>query len=265
MPILTSAAVQAFYQGRILNIAHRGAREVAPENTLPAFLRAAELGADGVELDVQLTADGVPVVFHDSDLARITRTSGRLADHNLAQLRDLDAGRAFAAEWAGTRIPTLAEVFDALDPRMRVNVELKADLSAPAAGTGPLADAVISAVRDAGAERRVIISSFNPLALRAIRRRAPDLLLGYLYAPDLPLPLAKGWLARPIIGPHDARHPHYSMVDSAYMRWARRRGYRVNVWTVNELDDMRRMRDLGVDAIISDRPDLVQDVLQGER
>ncbi len=265
MPIRPKNTLEAFYQGRILNIAHRGARAAAPENTLPAFLRAAEIGADGVELDVQLTADGVPVVFHDTNLDRTTDGTGRLADHTLAQLRELDAGSHFGADWADVRIPTLAEVFDALGDRMLVNVELKAHADGPTAEVAPLADAVITAIREADASGRVILSSFNPIALRAVKRRAPDLPLGYLYAPDLPLPLAKGWLARPIIGRHAARHPHYSMVDHAYMRWARRRGYRVNVWTVNDVDEMRRLRDLGVDALISDYPDLVQDVLQGER
>lgn len=247
--------LQDMHQGRMLVFAHRGARERAPENTLPAFRMAAELGADGIELDVQLSADGALVVFHDDTLERTTGAPGRVADRTLVDLRQLDAGAWFAPQFAGTRIPTLDEVFESLDPHMLVNVEIKASsLFAP---YGELVESVIDCIARHNMARRVLISSFNPAALGAVRRRAPHLPIGYLYAPRLPLPLAKGWLARPLIGPHEARHPHFSMVDERYMRWARRAGYRVNVWTVNEPDDVRRMATLGVDMIMSDRPDAV--------
>jgi glycerophosphoryl diester phosphodiesterase len=261
MTRLRELPLGSFYQGRILNLAHRGAREHAPENTIPAFEEAAELGADGVELDVQLTADGVPVIFHDKDVERLTDGTGCLAGMTLSQVKELDAGAHFSPEFAGTRIPTLGAVFEDLGDRLLFNVELKS-FSARSDG---LEREVVQVIQHHRLVDRVLISSFNPLALRRIRRLAPELALGYLYAPGLPFPLSKGWLARPIIGPHEARHPHFSMVDETYVRWARRHRYRVNVWTVNDLEDIQRMRDLGVDAIMSDRPDLVQDVLQGER
>jgi len=253
-----------FYQGRTLNFAHRGARTVAPENTLAAFKLAADQGADGVELDVQLSADGEIVVIHNDMVDATTDGAGPVADMPLAALRELDAGSYFSPEFAGERIPTLDEVFEEFGHRLLLNVELKA-LSATGDSARRLAAAVVDAIRRHGLASRVLLSSFNPLALRAVKRIDRSLPVGYLYAPDLPLPLAKGWLARPFIGRHEARHPHYSMVDAHYMQWARRRAYRVNVWTVNDVEDIRRMRDLGVDMIISDRPDLVQEVLQGER
>jgi glycerophosphoryl diester phosphodiesterase len=261
MTRLRELPLGSFYQGRILNLGHRGARERAPENTLPAFEEAAELGADGVELDVQLTADGVPVVFHDRNVDRLTDGTGCLTDKTLPQVKALDAGAHFSSEFAGTRIPTLDEVFEELGDRLLFNIELKSFSARP----DGLERGVVEVIQRHQLADRVLISSFNPLALRRMRRLAPGLALGYLYAPDLPFPLSKGWLARPIIGPHEARHPHFSMVDEAYVRWARQHRYRVNVWTVNALEDIQRMRDLGVDAIMSDRPDLVQDVLQGER
>lgn len=252
--------LQGFYQGRLLVFAHRGARERAPENTLHAFRMAAELGADGIELDVQLSADGALVVFHDDTLERTTGTPGRVTDRTLVDLRQLDAGIWFAPQFAGTRIPTLDEVFESLDQRLLVNIEIKA--SSLLAPYGALVQATIDCVAQHNMAHRVLISSFNPAALGVVRRRAPHLPIGYLYAPRLPLPLAKGWLARPLIGPHEARHPHFSMVDEQYMRWARRAGYRVNVWTVNEPEDVRRMAALGVDMIMSDRPDAVIAVLK---
>ncbi|GAB4469656.1 MAG: glycerophosphodiester phosphodiesterase [Anaerolineae bacterium] len=253
---MTALPLPDFYRGRLLVFAHRGARQQAPENTLSAFLRAAELGADGVELDVQLTADAVPVVIHDGTLSRTTDGSGRVAELPWAALRELDAGAWFRPEFAGTRIPTLTEVFETLGGRLLINIELK-DFSLSAR----LASVVIETVHRHNMAGQVLFSSFNPLMLRHARRLAPEIPVGYLYAPDLPLPLAKGWLARPVIGRHEARHPHFSMVDQAYMAWARRSGYRVNVWTVNGAEDIRRMRDLGVDMIISDVPDHVRAIV----
>ncbi len=260
MPVLP---LEDFYQGRTLVFAHRGARERAPENTLPAFEQAAALGADGVELDVQLSADGALVVIHDFSVERTTDGAGRVAEKTLADLRQLDAGSWFGPGFAATRIPTLDEVFEAIGGRLLVNIELKEFSLTDRAARQRLAQGVWECIRRHRMEGRVLISSFNPLALRAMRHVAPQIPIGYLYAPDLPLPLAKGWLARPLIGRHEARHPHFSMVDEAYMRWARRRGYRVNVWTVNETSDVQRMCALGVDMIISDRPDAVRDAMKG--
>ncbi len=262
MPARISLPLDDFYQGRLLVFGHRGAREQAPENTLPAFARAAEIGADGVELDVQLSLDGAPVVMHDFTVERTTNGSGEVSKMTLAALRELDAGATFSGGFAGARIPTLDEVFEAVGTRVLVNVELKAFGMGRAARD--LVGTVARSIHVHGMSKRVILSSFNPLILGMVRRIAPELPVGYLYAPDLPLPLAKGWMARPLIGRHEARHPHFSMVDDAYMRWAHRREYRVNVWTVNEAEDVRRMRDLGVDAIISDRPDSVLSDLRGE-
>src|SRR5574341_773514 len=245
-----------FYQGRILNFAHRGARYLAPENTLPAFRLAAELGADGVELDIQFSADFVPVVIHDSRREATTNGKAEVRSLPLAELRLLDAGGRCSAEFARTSIPTLEEVFEEVGRQLLFNIELK--------DFGIRPDLAAEAVRLArlhNMQSRAIFSSFNPLVLRHVRRLAPELPVGYLYAPRLPLPLARGWLARPIIGVHEARHPHFSMVDEKYMMWARRLGYRVNVWTVNEPADIARMKRLGVDMIMTDYPDRVSDVL----
>ncbi len=260
MPVLP---LSDFYQRRPLVFAHRGARERAPENTLPAFEQAAALGADGIELDVQLSADGALVVIHDFTLERTTNGTGHVAEKTLAELRTLDAGSWFAPQFVATHIPTLDEVFEAVGRRLLINIELKTFRLTDRATRLRLARGVLECIRKHGMERQVLISSFNPLALRIVRQLAPQIAIGYLYAPDLPLPLAKGWLARPLIGRHEARHPHFSMVDEAYMRWARQHGYRVNVWTVNEIADIQRMCTLGVDMIISDRPDVVLSVVKG--
>src|SRR5690606_33903353 len=142
----------------LLNFAHRGARAVAPENTIEAFVAAADLGADGVELDVQLTADGIPVVIHNTTVDATTDGSGRVADMPLAALRELDAGSHFSPDFAGARIPTLDEVFEAIGDRLLVNVELK---TTALLGTtnAALAAAVATDVARHNLAGRVLLSS----------------------------------------------------------------------------------------------------------
>ncbi|MEA3339299.1 MAG: glycerophosphodiester phosphodiesterase, partial [Chloroflexota bacterium] len=118
----------------------------------------------------------------------------------------------------------------------------------------------IAQVERHGLGNRVILSSFNPFSLRRAKKVNPHIPVGLLYAPDLPLPLRRAWLA-PLF-PHEARHPERRMVDARYMAWARRRGYRVNVWTVDDADEMRRLIGLGVDAIITNLPDMLHEILE---
>lgn len=240
---------------RPLVFAHRGAKAYAPENTIPAFLKAIELGADGVELDVQFSADGALVVIHNPTLDETTNGSGRVTSHTLEELKALDAGSWFSPEFAGTRLCTLEEALDAIEGRIFVNIEMKSF----ALGNDGMAEEVARIVNERGLRERVIVSSFNPFALRRLRQVAPQIERGLLYAPDLPLYLRRAWLrvwAKP-----DALHPEHVMVDARYMEWARKKGYAVNVWTVNEETDMLRMIDLGVNAIITDHPDRLLAIL----
>lgn len=242
-------------KNRVLNLAHRGASHDAPPNTLAAFRLANEYGADGYELDVHLSRDGIPVVIHDFSVDATTNGSGLVSDLTLEELKRLDAGAKFSSEFAGERIPTLEEVFGVIAPGMTVNVELK---TMRVTDNG-LEKATIGLVQGCGLEGRVILSSFNPFSLIRVRRYAPNLRIGLLYAPDLPVFLRKAW-ARVVVRP-DALHPDYRMVDARYMRWARARGYDVNVWTVDGPQDMRRLAALGVGAIITNRPDVLRGVL----
>jgi len=242
-------------KSRTLNLAHRGASHDAPQNTLAAFRLANQYGADGYELDVHLSKDGAPVVIHDFSVDAATDGSGFVSDLTLDELKRLDAGIKFGPEFAGERIPTLEEVFGVVEPGMVVNVELK---SRSVAGSG-LEEATIALIRKLGLQERVILSSFNPFSLMRARKDAPNLRIGLLYAPDLPIYLRRAW-ARVFLHP-DALHPHYRMVNARYMDWARARGYQVNVWTVDEPQAMRDLAALGVDAIITNRPDVLRRVL----
>lgn len=238
-----------------LVLAHRGASFDAPENTVAAFLLARRQGADGIELDTTLSRDGVPVVIHDLMLDNTTDGSGPVHDMDLRALKALDAGSHFDVEFRGERIPTLDEALETVGLDMTINIELKTTTWRPEG----LEQAVLRIIRHHGASSQVIISSFNPFALRRFRALASDIPIGYLYAPDEPPYLRHGWLMLGL--PHQARHPHHSMIDARYMAWARKNGYRVHTWTVDEPDRIRELRDLGVDAIITNRPALALEAL----
>lgn len=193
-----------FYEGRVLNFAHRGASAQASANTLSAFRLAAELGADGVELDVQLSRDGEVVVIHDFTVDGTTNGSGAVVEKTLTELQTLDAGSWFDAAFAGERIPTLQEVMDAVGHRLLMNIEIK--LPFTLANTGLEAE-VVRLIEDNGLVDRVLISSFHPLTLRRVKslnRRIPT---GLLYAHDLPIYLRRAWLA-PLV-PHEAPSPRF--------------------------------------------------------
>lgn len=240
----------------VLNMGHRGAREAAPENTISSFLAAEMMGAHGIELDVMFSKDDELIVIHDYDLDATTNGKGPVKGYTLAEIKNMDAGSWFDEAFTGERIPTLQEVIEVLDPETLINIELKTETPA----TDGLENAVVDVIREYNLYSRVIVSSFNPIALMRVKWADKDIPVGLLYAPDLPRYLSEGWfisLLRP-----EALHPEMSMVDEKYMEWARKKGYRVNVWTVNEAADLKRMLDLEVDGIITDRPDLLQQLLE---
>ncbi len=252
-------AIESFYLDRPLNFAHRGASHEAPENTLAAFLLAAELGADGIEFDVQLAKDGEVVVIHDLMLETTTDGQGAVRDRTLAEIRALDAGGWFDPGFAGQCVPTLQQVIETVGHRLLLNIELK---TAGWRDDG-LAAAVVGIVEDQNLLDRVVVSSFNPLAVRRVRQLNPFIPIGLLYAADMPLFLRRAWF-RHLLQPR-ALHPHYSMVDDQYVHWARQQGYRIHTWTVDDLDRMRQLIQQGVDLIITNRPDLLARVLHGSQ
>ena len=240
---------------RPMIFAHRGARAVAPENTLPAFQKALEMGVDGIELDVQTTKDNQLAVIHDFELARTTNARGHVRDFTAQELFQLDAGSHFGPEFAGVGVPTLDQVLDLVGDRCLVNVEIK---NMDPKG-GPEIEPLVELIQSRRLYEQVIVSSFNPIALLKMRWVDPRVTLGLLYAEDLPIFLRRAWLG-PLIAP-EALHPEHSMIDEQYMRWARSRGHYVNTWTVNELDEARRLAELGVDVIMSDVPDQLMEGL----
>ena len=232
---------------RTLVWAHRGASGYAPENTLPAFRRAIELGADGIELDVQLTRDGQIVVIHDEQVGRVSNGKGWVKDLTLDQLKKLDFGRQFSG-FEGTRIPTLEEVYTLFRPTsMTINVELKTGvISYP-----ELERRVVELTHRMGMENQVLYSSFNHYSCRKLRELDGDAYIGFLYADGY---MGIAGYCRENGG--NALHPAlYNIRYPDYMKEAAENGLDVNVWTVNEKSHIRSCIDAGVNAVITNYPD----------
>jgi len=244
-----------FYSSRPLVIAHRGARDVAPENTLAAFRAALEADADGIELDVSRCLSGEIVVLHDDRLDRTTNGSGPLDKTPFFRLRELDAGAWFAPQFAGERVPLLSEVFDLVGGKLRINIEIK---GMDRHGDGIEAE-IAEMVLTRGLPSSVVISSFNPWALWRMKRAAPELQRALLYALDMPLALGKAW-PRHLLEPVTL-HPEWRILSAAYVRRAHAAGHHVNVWTVNDEADLRQVIAWGVDGIITDHPALARGLL----
>lgn len=226
---------------------HRGACAYAPENTLASFRLALEQGAHGVEFDVHLTRDGVPVVIHDFSLETTTTGSGMVADQTWEDLEALDAGSHKDAKFAGEPIPTLEEVFRLLAGKMAMNVEVKADSEG-------IEDAVAALIDQYGVNDWVIVSSFNPNVLKRFAAKHPHIALGFLYYEEEPYEELLNDLSSIT---YQARHPHHTMIDEAYMREVKQNGFQVNTWTVNDPERGRELKALGVDVIITDTPDVM--------
>ena len=241
---------------KTLDFGHRGASFHAPENTLSAFRLAREMGVDGIELDVQLSRDGIPIVMHDATVDRTTEGTGAVADLSLGELRELDAGSWFSSDFAGEGVPTLAEVFEAVGQDMTLNLELKV-MSAERTG---LEEKVTDCIASYGTEDQVLISSFNPLALERVRQTHPHLRLALLYGPSTPQAKREHWVQR--LHPLSAVHPEYHLVDETHLQWARSHDCRINTWTVDQPKELQRLIALEVDGIITNRPDLLATMLR---
>jgi glycerophosphoryl diester phosphodiesterase len=228
-----------------LCIGHRGASALAPENTLAAFETAIGDGADGLEFDVRLTRDGVPIVLHDAALDRTTSGRGAVAALDLASIRRLDAGAWFGARFRGERVPTLAETLDLARGRCAVNIELK-DEGGDAVSLARAVGAVIARARFPGL---LLVSSFSRPALRAARAAMPRTPLGWLASRS-----ARGLRATHAAVGLWSFHPHLRMATPRRLRAARRLGLRLLVWPVNDGRAARRLAAAEVDGLMTDDP-----------
>jgi glycerophosphoryl diester phosphodiesterase len=227
-----------------LIFAHRGGTALGPENTIQAFDAGIKAGADGLELDVHLAADGLVVVHHDKTLERTTNGSGPVA------LRT-------AAELARLNVPTLREVLRRY-PTTRVIVEMKED-------SARLGEAVAADVRAAGAVNRVCAAGYGVTAVRAARKALPDM-ASSASLEEVRRALRRTWICWPL---RSCAWQGYQVPETAgllrvvsprFIRYAHQAGLRVQVWTVDTEPDMIRLLEWGADALISNRPDLAVQV-----
>lgn len=230
-----------------LIIAHRGARREAPENTLPAFERAIELGADGIELDVLLTKDNVPVVTHNDDLSILTDRRDFIHDLNFSELEEIDFGGHFGEAWRGTPIPTLSEAIQLIGRHKILAIfEIKAQSGLHAISVN-IIGAAVSAAKMSGP---VLISSSSKRIVWELKRRYPNIPRAIIIRNrDFPF-LRANYFAK--VAGVSAIHPCLKIATPEMVANAHKKGLRVDAWTANTEADFRRCVELGVDGIISD-------------
>ncbi len=239
--------------------AHRGASAHAPENTLAAFDLALAQGADAIELDAKLSADGQVVVIHDPTVDRTTGAHGRVKDMKLAELRALDAGGFFSAKFGTEKIPMLEEVFEALGRKTLINVELT-NYNSP---RDCLVESACMLVKKFNLQKRVMFSSFFAFNLAKARSYLPEVPCGLLALPGLPGAWARSFGFA--FGDYAALHPNVKDATPQQPQRARRLNRRVHVWTVNAEADMIRLFGWGVDGIFTDDPQLALRVRDGKK
>ena len=249
-----------FASDRPLVFAHRGGSALAPENTLAAFDHGLALDADGLELDVHLSRDGQVMVHHDHRLDRTTNLQGPLGQRTADELARADAGWHFRREEVypfrgrGIGVPTLTDVLTR-HCGVRVIIELKT-------GSAELARAVVAAVRATHAVDRVCIGSFDVRGLRVVRALEPEMATSAARI-EVMWALLKVWCRQSLTSVPYAgyqvpeRSGHTRVVSPALVTAAHRAGLGVQVWTVDQPDDARRLLRVGVNALITDRPDTI--------
>ncbi len=239
--------------------AHRGAsgwdKQYAPENTMPAFEKAIEMGSDGIELDVQLTKDGEIVICHDEKIDRTSDGTGWIKDYTLAELRKFSFSKVHP-EYGAVRIPTLREFLEFMAPTGKeLNIELKTGV----VFYDGLEEKTAAMVQEFGMDDRVIYSSFNHHSLRLLKLAVPEARIGLLMGQNfVDVPRYTTMMQA------EAVHPNYQHIDKEYIDKCHANGIKVNTWTVNPRVEMKRFCEYGVDIIITDCPDNGRRIADGE-
>ena len=268
--LLTPAAPEfAFFESdRPMVIAHQGGEGLRPSNTLIAFENAVDLGVDVLEMDVHSTSDGTLVLIHDDTVDRTTNGSGRVKELTLAELQQLDAGdywtpddgATYPYRGQGVRIPTLEEIVTAF-PEMKYNIEIKqVDPS--------IAVPLCKLLRHFGLTDRALVASFHPTAMDEFRAACPEVATSMVEDEIRPFFILNTAFLGSLYRPPGAAFqvPEYSgsqhVLTPRFVRGAQRNNVAVHPWTIDDPADMERFLDMGVDGIITDRPDIMIEVLQ---
>lgn len=243
-------------------IAHRGANRYAPQNTMPAFEKALEIGVDGTETDVHSTKDGYIVICHNDTVDEMSDGIGKIADYTFEDIRKLDFGKKFSSEFAGTTLPTVDEYLECMksdESLSIINIEIK-----PCKGDrADIVRKTIDAAKRHGVFDKLLISSFDYKMLVEAKKVDPTCQTAYLY--PIYAQILSSWGIRPIWLAKrikcDAIHPHKNFINKLSIKRAHKAGMKVNAWTVNEEKDVIRLIEIGVDGLITDSPDEVKKII----
>ena len=228
--------------------AHRGYSAAAPENTLPAFQLAIDQGCEWAELDVQMTRDGVVMVTHDTSLRRCTGRNENIYDLTYNEVRKLDAGRWFGQKYTGAKVPTLEEVLDLCKGKIQLNIEIK-----PNAATPELEAETIRIIREKGFAQDCTITSQSYETLCKVKELAPEIRTGYI--------LALGVGSYYDLPAADFFSVQSTFITSGMVQQIHKRSKTISAWTVNREEDASELLSIGVDDLITDKPDMIQQLL----
>lgn len=232
-------------------VGHRGALDLAPENTMPAFEAALHAGADGVEFDVQRTIDGHLVVFHDEDVSRVTDGTGKLPRMTLQEARSLDAGVKFDARFKGTRVPTLAEFFDWVRGNdLLLFLELKEPFLFPG-----IEQEVADMIREYGLVDRVQVRSFYHANLLKFHTVAPEIAISELWLNHLP------WFGEIV---YSTLNVMGSLCTEAFIADTHALGRKVTAWVVDDLELARNLKAWGIDGLTTNNPEKLLTIFDSE-
>jgi glycerophosphoryl diester phosphodiesterase len=239
-------------------IAHRGFSGIAPENTMTAFKKAIEIGADMIELDVMLSKDGELVVIHDKTVNRTTNGKGKVSELSLSDLKKLDAGSWFKKHFSGEKIPTLEEVFDLAHGKIQLNIEIKKDAYNPYRKKGGVEEKTVKLIEKYNMSSGVLVSSFNPLIIQRIKEFSPEVATAILYRYRINRSLVKGFNNLNV----NAVNPGKRFFNKKATQEVHKSDLKINIYTINQKREMKKFIKMGVDGIITNYPDRVFEVLE---
>lgn len=240
-------------------IAHRGANKRAPQNTLPAFIKAVEFNSDGIETDVHLCKDGEIVICHNYTVDATSNGKGSIDEMTFSQLRQLDFGSYFSKDFEGVTLPTLKELIEVVKNMNLINIEIKPPLK-----ENDLVKRVVDRVYEDGIVKNTIISCFDPECIRLVKELSPELKTGLLYEEgDLGNEIMSFGVAKYCQQLRaDAAHPEHFLMTEELVQDLHRNNIAVNPWTVNKKEDIIKYSKWGCDALITDIPDFCIEVLK---
>ncbi len=238
---------------QFINCAHRGASGYAPENTLTAIRVAMKMGAQMAEIDVQQTADDRLVLLHDDELDRTTNGAGFLWQKNFQEVKDLDAGSWFNATFAGEPLPILEQAMALVRGKIKLNIEVKLH-----GHERNVAKLIVDTIRRENFQKECIVTSFGHAVADEIKQLAPELQVGYIFG-------SEEYHEDVFSAKTDLLSANHRLISPEFMQKAHAANKQVHVWTVNDSLLMQRMLDLNVDAIITNFPDRLAEMVRARK